>query len=199
MSTSVIIDDPTYKKLFDAGLDDVLIKPYGPEKLLAHVEKGVKRQELFIDHAEDHPEVFGPVYFKKRLRQEIKKAKRHQQPVSLILLKLPSKDRMGNQFGSFYLELIELLRKSLREEDLLGRENGNLGILLDKTDQAGSQNLGRRLLKLIQAHPSFQSSLSLQEILKDLAFQYYTFPQQKDIPEFLASLIKEIEAETPSR
>ncbi len=111
---------------------------------------------------EDHPGVYGPVFFKKLIRQEIKKARRHQQPVSLILLKLPSKDRMGNRFGSFYIELIDLLRKSLREEDLIGRENGNLGIILDKTDEAGSQNLGRRLSKLIQTHPSFQANLSLQ-------------------------------------
>jgi two-component system, cell cycle response regulator len=211
MSTSAIFDDPTYKTLFDAGLDDVLIKPYGQEKLLAHIEKGIKRQALFIEHKktkkgadgfsdaqEDFPGVYGPVYFKKLLRQEIKKAKRHQQPISLILLKLPSKDRIGARFGSFYIELIELLQNSLREEDLLGRENGNLGIILDKTDETGSQILGRRLSKLIQTHPSFQSNLSYKDIIKELAFQYYTFPIQKDVPDFLAPLLKEIDIEFPS-
>ncbi len=185
MSTSVIIDDPSYKEMFDVGLDDLLVKPYGQEKLMAHIEKGIKRQKIFLENKknekgfifypavqEDHPGVFSPAYFKKLIRQEIKKARRHQQPVSLILLKLPSKDRMGTRFGSFYVELIDLLRKSLREEDLMGRENGNLGIILDKTDEAGSQNLGRRLSKLIQTHPSFQSNLSLQDILNELAFQY---------------------------
>jgi PleD family two-component response regulator len=211
MSSSVIVDDPTYKEMFDAGLDDVLVKPYGQEKLLAHIEKGIKRREMFLENKknengfsfypivqEDHPGVFDPTYFKKLIRQEIKKARRHHQPVSLILLKLPSKDRMGTQFGSFYVELIELLRKSLREEDLMGREDGNLGIILEKTDEAGSQNLGGRLSQLIKTHPSFQSNLSFQDIVNELAFQYYTFPHQTDIPEFLTPLLKEMDIEFPS-
>ncbi len=207
MSSSVIIDDPAYKEMFDAGLDDVLIKPYGQDILLAHIEKGIKRQKLFIENKKyekeafypsvqgDHPGVFGPAFFKKLLRQEIKKAKRHQQPMSIILLKLPSKERMGTRFESFYDELIDLLRKSLREEDLMGRENGNLGIILDKTDEAGSQNLGRRLSQLINTHPSFQSNLSFQDIANELSFQYYTFPHQTDIPEFLTPLMQEMEVE----
>jgi PleD family two-component response regulator len=208
VSTSMIIDDPSYKEMFDTGLDDLLVKPYGQEKLMAHIEKGIKRQEIILKNKkgfssypmfeDDCPGVFGPDYFKKLIRQEIKKARRHQQPVSLILLKLPSKDRMGNRFGSFYMELIELLRKSLREEDLIGRENGNLGIILDKTDEAGSRNLGGRLSKLIQNHPSFQANLSLQETSNELVFQYYTFPHQTNIPEFLTPLLKEMGVEFPS-
>jgi DNA-binding response OmpR family regulator len=211
MSTSIIIDDPIYKQMFDAGLDDLLLKPYGSEKLLAHIEKGIKRQEIFLENIknekgisayptaqEDHPGVYSPAFFKKLIRQEIKKARRHQQPLSLILLKLPTKDKMGNRFESFYVELIDLLRKSLREEDLIGRENGNLGIILDKTDEAGSQNLGRRLSKLIQTHPSFHSNLSLQETVNELAFQYYTFPHETNIPEFLTPLLEEMEMEFPS-
>ncbi len=212
ISTSVIIDDSTYKEMFDAGLDDFLVKPYGQEKLLAHIEKGMMRQELFKEKIknekgigvfstglEDHPEVYGPAFFKKLIRQEIKKARRHQEEMSLILVKLPSKEKLGNRFGSFYGELIDLLRKSLREEDLIGRENGSLGIILDKTDGAGSQNLGKRLSKLIQTHPAFQSDLFLQGTLSELAFQYYTFPQQTNIPEFLTPLLKEMDIEFPSR
>lgn len=211
MSTSVTIDDSTYKAMFDMGLDDLLVKPYGQEKLMAHIEKGVNRQEMLIENQkkkkgvysdpidqEDPRGVFSPVYFNKLIRQEIKKAKRHQQPVSFISLRLPSKDMMGNGFGSFYVELINLLRKSLREEDLIGRENGNLGIILEKTDEAGSQKLGRRLTALIQAHPSFQSKPSLQAVLNELAFQYYTFPHQENVPEFLRPLLKEFGTESPS-
>jgi DNA-binding response OmpR family regulator len=211
MSSSVILDDPTFKEMFDAGLDDVLLKPYGPEKLLAYIEKGIIRQKVFSENKkyekevgsntikEDHLGVFGPIFFKKLLRQEIKKARRHQEPMSLILFKLPSEDKIGTRFESFYAELIGLLRKSLREEDLMGRENGNLGIILDKTDEAGSQNLGRRLSRLIKNHPSFQSNLSIQDIISELSFQYYTFPHQRDIPEFLTPLLKEIELELPSK
>ena len=195
LSSSVIIDDSSYRELLEAGLDDVLVKPYGQDKLLAHIEKGIKRKPTSM---EDRPGVFGPVFFKKLLRQEIKKAKRHQEPMSLIMLKLPSKDRMGIRYESFYLELTDLLRKSLREEDIMGRENGNLGIILDKTDEEGSRNLGRRLSRLIKTHPSFQTNLTFKDVADELAFQYYTFPRRTNIPEFLTSLIKEMESEFPS-
>ncbi len=147
---------------------------------------------------EDSPEIFTPPYFKRLIRQELKKARRHQQPLSLILLKLPSKDIVAEGFEPFYFELIRLLRKSLREEDLLGRENGNLGILLQQTDQSGSQNLGKRLSTLIQTLPSFQTNSSLQTLFNESAFQYYTFPDQSDIPEFISPLLKEIDQEFPS-
>ncbi len=208
MNSSVIIDDSTYKKMFDAGVDDVLVKPFSQDKLLAHIEKGIIRQKAFLKDKEkekefdiyssgqeDYPIVFNPLFFRKLLRQEIKKARRHQQPMSLILLKLPSKEKLGSRFESFYNELIVLLRKSLREEDLLGRENGSLGIILDKTDAVGSQNLGKRLTGLIKTHPSFQTNLSFQEIANELAFQYYTFPQQTNVPDLLRPLLKEIELE----
>ena len=208
MSTRVTIDDLNYKKLFDMGLDDLLVKPYGREILLAHIEKGIKRQELCRENQkneqkalfdpinrEDTPEIFSPPYFKRIIRQELKKARRHQQPLSLILLKLPPKDIMAEGFEPFYFELIRLLRKSMREEDLLGRENGNLGILLQQTDQAGSQYLGKRLSTLIQTLPSFQTNSSLQPLFNESAFQYYTFPNQSDIPEFVSPLLEEIDQE----
>ncbi len=211
MSTSVTIDDLNYKKLFDMGLDDLLVKPYGQEKLLAHIEKGIKRQELYrenqkneqrvlVDPAnrEDSPGIFAPPYFKRLIRQELKKARRHQQALSLILLKLPPKEFMAEGFEPFYFELIHLLRKSLREEDQLGQENGNLGILLQQTDQAGSQNLGKRLSTLIQTLPSFQTNSSLQTLFNESAFQYYTFPHQSDIPAFVSPLLEEIDKEFPS-
>jgi PleD family two-component response regulator len=211
LSTSELIEDSNYKAMFDAGLDDFLVKPYGQEILLAHIEKGFLRQEIFIENQKNEKrfyidsneqeasqEIFSSFYFKKLLRQEIKKAKRHQEPVSFIFVKLPSEDKMGNQFGPFYIELIKLLRKSLREEDLMGRENGNLGIILEKTDETGSQNLGRRLSTLIHNHPSFQSSHWLHDIIHELSFQYYTFPHQNNIPEFLTPLFKEMGEESLS-
>ena len=58
MSTSVNIDDLNYKKLFDMGLDDLLVKPYGREKLLAHIEKGIKRQELCRENQKNEQRLF---------------------------------------------------------------------------------------------------------------------------------------------
>jgi DNA-binding response OmpR family regulator len=203
INTSVIITDALYKKLFDAGLDDLLIKPFGKEKLLAHIEKGLRGQEQYnkirdkgrkeaLAPFEDAPGVVASPYFKKFIRQELKKAQRHQQAFSLIMVKLPPADLMGKNFEPFYFQLTRLLRTSLREEDLMGRENGSLGILLQQTDQTGSQILGKRLSGLIQALPLCRKKPSLQNLFDALTFQYFTFPNPSEVPGFLKPLLEEI-------
>ena len=206
ISTSVIIPDVVYKKLFDSGLDDLLIKPFGREKLLAHIEKGLRYQGQFLKiqgngqrpsngHYEDSPGIVTPTYFKKFLRQELKKARRHQQSFSLIMVKLPTEESLGEGYAPFYFQLTRLLRTSLREEDLLGRENGHLGILLQQTDQQGSQILGRRLSALIQKLPVCREYAALQPLFNEHAFQYYTFPHQSGAPVFLRSILEEMDRE----
>jgi DNA-binding response OmpR family regulator len=204
ISTSMIITDAVYKKLFDSGLDDLLVKPFGREKLLAHIEKGIRQQGQFlkikdngqrpsIGSYEDSPGIITPVYFKKLIRQELKKAQRHQQPFSLIMVKLPHESILGDKFEPFYFQLTRLLRNSLREEDLLGRENGNLGILLQQTDHQGSQVLGRRISALIRNLPACGDNPSLQPLFNEEAFHYYTFPHPSEVPLFLKSLLEEID------
>jgi PleD family two-component response regulator len=210
LTTSIVIDDPTYKKLFEAGVDDILTKPFSQEKLLTHIEKGFKQNKLLLeieerrkgfffdpDAGEADRLIFGPLYFKKLIRQEIKRSKRYGQPVSFILLRLPPEDLTEDPEGNFYSDLINLLRKSIREGDLLGRENGNLGIILGQTDEPGSKNLGKRLLSRIQSHPSFKSNPSLRPMVQNLDLATYTFPSTSDLPEFINSRLREIERELP--
>ncbi len=205
LNTSSVIDDPIYKKFFESGLDDYLLKPYAPEKLLVHIHKGLKQRELILENRGQgkqsffepmaqkvQQEIINPPYFKKELRRELKKAKRHQNPMSLLLLKIPSQEIMGDRYEPFYGELVKILKKTLREEDVVGRENGKLGIILSQTDQPGSQVLGQRLSDEIQSYPSFKSEPFFTPILHDLSFQYYTFPSQSEIPEFLDPLLEGI-------
>ncbi|MEW6184534.1 MAG: response regulator [Thermodesulfobacteriota bacterium] len=207
LSTSTPIDDQICKGLFDAGLDDLLVKPYGREFFLTHIKKGLEQQALSQGYFEKEHQgrslpsqmdvlgVLEPHYFSRFIRREIKKARRHQESMSLILVRLPKKDQMGQEFDLFYNELTGLLRKSLREEDLVGRENGHLGIVLEKTDETGSQVLGKRLLSLIQTHPTFQAQASWQSAIRDLAFNYYTYPNPSNVPEIINTLLQEMEAD----
>lgn len=210
LNSSIAIDDQTYGKFFEMGLDDYLLKPYAPEKLLLHIRKGLKqiklvqecrekeRQSFFDPMAQKvQQEIFTPLYFKRELRRELKKADRHLQPMSLLLLKLPTQEVMGERFEPFYGKLINILKGGLREEDILGRENGKLGILLSQTDQTGSQTLGERLSNKIKSHPSFESDHFIKPIINDLAFQYYTFPDSSEIPEFINPLLQGLALDHP--
>jgi PleD family two-component response regulator len=212
LNTSTVIDDPTYKRLFESGLDDYLLKPYAPERLLIHIHKGLKQRGLILENREQEKqsffepmaqkvqqEIINPPYFKKELRRELKKAKRHQNPMSLLLLKIPNQDIMGDRYDPFYGDLVKILKNAVREEDVVGRENGKLGIILSQTDQTGSQVLGQRLSDEIQACPSFKTDTFLKPILRDLSFQYYTFPSELEVPEFINLLLEGINNKLPSQ
>jgi PleD family two-component response regulator len=196
--TNAAINEETYEKIFDIGVDDLVFKPYSPSKVLVHIKKGLKKREEFLKERDienkflmkplsdqtDHP-LFNPVYFKRCFRKEFKKARRHHRPFSLLLIKIPTQERADDRFREPYKELANFLRKNLREEDIIGRENGDFGVLLPETDQIGSQALENRIFRLLQAHPALQA-LSLKSL---------TYPEKFVVPESLRVVIEEIDRE----
>jgi len=203
--TNAIIDEQTYKKLFEVGVDDFILKPYSPEKVLVHISKGLKQRDLVVKSREFEREglldpiaqetrefVFSPGYFRRCLRQELKRAQRHHQRLSLLLIEIPDKEKLGERFEGFCVKLVKILRSHTREEDMVGRQNGNFGILLPQTDQMGSEALEQRLSKLIQTHPPFESDESLKPIVQTLSFQSFTYPERFLLPDPLKAVIEEI-------
>ncbi len=212
MITNALIEGDTYEKLFEAGLDDLILKPFPPERVLVHVKKGVKHRDFVLrkQQLEAQPildlmtqqiqqYILNSIYFRKRLRQELKRAKRHNHPLSLLLVRVPGKEKEGHQLEKLCLELARILRKYVREEDIVGRENGNLGILLPDTDEKGSQALMSRLTGLIQAHPDFQSDKTMGPILQDLSLHVFTYPDMSSVPAPLRAIVDEIDKEHPYR
>jgi len=208
MVTHAEIDKTTYETLFEIGLDDLIFKPYPPERILVHIRKGIKQRSLILRKQEVEKQslldpvaieiqqpIFNPTYFRKCLRQEVKRAKRHQHPLSLLLIRLPAEAMMGERFELFCQELAKLVRTYTREEDMVGRENGNFGILLPETDQAGSQALLKRLTRLIQDEQSLQSDGAMRPYTETLSFQSFTYPEEFLIPESLMSVLDEINKE----
>jgi len=211
MITNAIIDEASYEKLFDAGLDDIVFKPYSPEKIIVHLKKGLRLRDLILRKQEleiraakpSHVTVTGlnlnPLYFTKCLRQELKRAKRHQHPLSLVLIEIPNPRNLADQLESLFLELANILRKRIREEDVIGRDNGHFGILLPETDQSGSKAVVQRLSDLVQAHPSFQSDKMLRPLVKKLSFQSFSYPEKFIIPESLKGIVEEVDREYSHR
>ena len=208
MVTHAEIDETTYEALFEIGLDDLFLKPYPPAKILVHIRKGIRQRNLILKKQEVENQsvldpvahqiqktIFNPPYFRKCLRQELKRAKRHQHPLSLLMIKIPGEVMMGEQFESFCRELARLVRTYTREEDMVGRENGNFGILLPETDHAGSQALLKRLTGLIENDQTFQSDGAMKPYTQTLSFQTFTYPEEFLIPESLMSVLEEINKE----
>lgn len=145
MVTDAIVDGSTYDQLFAIGVDDLIFKPCSPLTILAQIKKGERQRDLFLrkrdlerqailDPLAKHIQqyIFSPTYLRKCFRQELKKARRHHDSFSLLLVEIPPKDKVGDRFEGFCIELLKMLRRSTRGEDLVGRENGNFEILLPK-------------------------------------------------------------------
>jgi len=208
MVTHADIDKTTYEALFEIGIDDLIFKPYPPDRILVHIRKGIRQMNLIHRKQEVEKQspldpvaieiqqpIFNPTYFRKCLRQELKRAKRHQHPLSLLLIRIPSEAMMGERFELFCQELARLVRTYTREEDMVGRENGDFGILLPETDQAGSQALLKRLTGLIQNEQSIQTDEAMRPYSETLSFQSFTYPEEFLIPESLMSVLEEINKE----
>jgi DNA-binding response OmpR family regulator len=203
MVSNAFVDERTYERLFAIGLDDFILKPYSPDKILVHIKKGLRQRDLVIKvkeferlsvlepvTKEIRGFIFNALYLKTCLRQEIKKAKRHHRLFSLLLIQMPTEEKMGDRFYSFYVELVRIFRKYTREEDMVGKNNGEIGIILPETDQIGSQALIQRLLNLIHTDPQFDSDDVWKAYAQTLSFQSFTFPDQFAIPESLKAVLE---------
>lgn len=206
--TNASIDEKIYDKLFTIGVDDFIPKPYSPERILVHIKKGLKQRDLILRQqklerlsflepfAQEIQEViFNAVFFKRCLRQELKRARRHHHPFSLLLIQVPSEGKRDSRFDSFYMDLVKILKKHTREEDMIGKNNGEISIILPETDQTGSEALVQRLLNLIQGAPQFKSDEVLRSHIQDLSFQSFTYPDRFSIPEPLKAVLEEVDKE----
>jgi PleD family two-component response regulator len=206
--TNASIDERIYENLFTIGVDDLILKPYSPERILVHIKKGLKQRDLILRQQkleklsfleplaqEVQEEIFNTVFFKRCLRQELKRAKRHQHPFSLLLIQVPGKGEIGNRFDSFYIDLVRIVKKHTREEDMIGKNNGEIGIILPETDQTGSEALLQRLLNIIHEDPQFKSDEVLRSNIQALSFQSFTYPDQFSIPEPLKAVLEEVDKE----
>jgi hypothetical protein len=91
---------------------------------------------------------------------------------------------------------VKIVRRSTREEDMVGKNNGEIGIVLPETDRIGSQALTQRLLKLIHTDPQFNSDDMLKPYIQTLSFQSFTYPDQFSIPESLKGVLEDRDKES---
>lgn len=207
--TDALIDEERYERIFNAGADDLIIKPFPPGKLLVHIRRGLRLGALLRRQKDqDQLALMDPIswdidpiivsndYFKQCFRQALKRARRFKDPLSLLLVKTTGLGKEAKDQDHFLMELATLLGKLTREEDIIGRENGGFGILLHKTDHQGSRLLKIRLSRCIQNHLPFQGEIS-HSLLKGLKFQSFSIPEQTRIPRPFSQIIKNIDREMP--
>lgn len=95
--------------------------------------------------------VYNALYFDERLTEEVKRARRYQFSLSLILLDVDNFTRFNENYGQgegnlLLKDMSEILREHTRETDVLARlENDEFAVLLVESERSDAILIGERI------------------------------------------------------
>ena len=213
--TGAVIDDILHEELVDLGVSDLFIKPFPVEDMVIAVKKALRTRQLavrakklreqlhstktrFREASEgflldpltgspDH-QIYNSRYLKDRFHGELKRARRHDRYLSLLLLSLTSMEKVKGQVprktDQYLIEMAKVVRENIRAEDTVARQHQGFALILPETESKGTESLMQRLKGLIQAHPPFLSDPQFQRLNRQLSFSSYTYPELLEIPTF---------------
>lgn len=119
----------------------------------AHTIRERLEQLTFIDEMTG---VHNYRYLELRLREELERARRYGRPAALLYLDLDRfklvNDRLGHQVGNSVLrEIAQLLKRSVRACDIVGRAGGDeFLVILPDTDAGRAAKLAERLVSAVK-------------------------------------------------
>ena len=158
-------DDPRLSPpaLLESGADAVVPRPLESVSLRAWVMALLRHRRRFEALADRQHELedlarkdgltglFNYRWLKERLSEEFRRAQRHGDPLSLLMIDLDEfkslNDRMGHPFGDRVLRVVsELITRSVRETDLCARYGGEeFTVLLPRTGLNGALTVADRI------------------------------------------------------
>lgn len=165
--------DSTQDKVagLDAGADDYLTKPLNFPELEARVRSMLRIKELQQELEEKNRELeqlsisdgltglYNHRHIQEVVHEEYERARRTGEPLSVVMLDFDHfkrvNDLYGHQVGDRVLqEMAEILRKTAREIDKLGRYGGEEFIaVLPETDAEDATTFAERVRERVERHP----------------------------------------------
>jgi diguanylate cyclase (GGDEF)-like protein len=211
--TGAVIDDILHEELVDLGVSDLFIKPYPMEGMIVAVKKALRTRQMalgvkklrnqlrltrtrfreasegyLLDPLTGTPErqIYNDRYLRDRFNRELKRARRHDRYLSLLLLSLTSLERVKGlgprKTDQYLIEMAKVVRENIRAEDTVARRPQGFALILPETESKGIESVQQRLTGLIQGHPRFLSDPQFAQMNRRLNFSSYTYPEQLEIP-----------------
>lgn len=167
------------ERAFSLGASDFIIKPFDKVQLVARVKSYIRQDHLQRDlemtaqtlkeHSTIDPLTKLPnhAYFLERFEKEMSLAKRHNQELSLVGIRIDSIEQIGNKFGSdtsqqIMIWLVEQLLPLIRTEDCLTRtDDYELSLITPATDRMSAAYVCERLRSKVESTPYDRTVISL--------------------------------------
>jgi diguanylate cyclase (GGDEF)-like protein len=142
------------------GGNDYLAKPFEPRELVARVRSHLQRLAELRELAlrDGLTRCYNNKYFKRRLDQELSRASRHQNPLTVAMLDIDHFKRINDSYGHpagdvVLARLASILNASVRSHDVVARYGGEeFGLLLVEAGAEEAAVVADRLRERVQAH-----------------------------------------------
>jgi diguanylate cyclase (GGDEF)-like protein len=211
--TGAVIDDILHEELVDLGVSDLFIKPSPIDHIIIAVKKAVRTRQMamrvkrlreqfraartqlqeasegyLLDPltATTESQIYNDRYLRDRFNRELKRARRHDRYLSLLLLSLTSLEKVKGlgprKTDQYLIEMAKVVRKNTRAEDTVARHHEGFALILPETESKGTESVIQRLKGLIKAHPPFLSDPQFEQLNRLLSFTSYSYPEQPEIP-----------------
>ncbi len=141
---------------FDVGCIDFITKPFDPLELLSrvktHINLKLERDQLKEMALMDGlTKLYNHSFFHDRLSQEISKSKRHNLPLSIIMIDLDDFKLINDTFGhkagdKALIKTSSTILRIIREEDIAGRYGGEeFAIILPNTEYQAAYKVAEKI------------------------------------------------------
>ena len=182
-----------YTDVINAGATDFINKPFGTDELEAKIrrailERNVKEELNRLSITDSLTNLFNQRHFYARLREEIARAKRQKQELSLILLDLDNfkqfNDSHGHLAGDDILSKTGgVIHSSIRQDVDSGYRYGGdeFAVILIDADTTVAQEIGRRIESGLRERLGISASIGFCQFSSGMTVEEFINNADKDL------------------